>query len=754
MGRPRRRPAVRWAGLGAGRWAGLCAGRWQASAQIGFNYFGRIAAGGGDWSAVEAELEPGVDPETPLFHLLDINAQTMDGADGPALSAVWSWSRAHLREAEVRALAEGWRTALAGLAMHIRQPGAGGHTPSDFPLVELSQAGIERLEAIAPGLDDVLPLSPLQEGLAFHALYDAGAADVYTVQFEAELEGALEADRLRQAARALLERHANLRAGFHHEGLARPVQVIPRAVALPWREVDLSGLAAAEQERRRQDLLAAELAERFVLSRPPLLRLVLLRLAAQRHQLVLTGHHILMDGWSLPVFFSELFALYRGEANRVEVNRGEVNRVEVNRGEANQVEVNRGEANRVEALAPVRPYADYLAWLARQDREGALRTWRDYLAGRDAPTRLVGGEPGPAGQPPQRWQVALPASLTERLQALARQHGVTLNTVFQGLWAVLLGRLTGRDDVVFGVTVAGRPGELPGVEQMLGLFINTLPLRVRLRPGQALAALLAAIQHSQAQLMACQHVGLAEIQRAAGGGELFDTLLVFENYPLDAAALAEPAGGLRMSLRGQDATHYPLSLIVGPGERIQVRLDYDPRRLAPAEAAAIGERLVRLLEAAAAAPQGPVYRLDMLAAPERRAVLEHSNATAHAVAETTLVALLEAQAARTPEALALVFGDQSLSYRDLHARANRLAHHLISLGAGPERLVGVMLERSVELVVTLLATLKSGAAYVPLDPDYPPARLAHMLGDARPAVLVSSQALRARLPQGTAQATR
>ena len=711
--------------------AGLAHG--QASAQIGFNYFGRIAAGGGDWSPMAAELDPGVDPDTPLFHLLDINAQTVDAAGGPQLSAVWSWSRAHLREADVRALAEGWRAALQGLAVHIRQPGAGGHTPSDFPLVELSQAAVEQLEAACPGLGDglrpglgdglrpglrnVLPLSPLQEGLAFHALYDAAAADIYTVQFEAELEGALEADRLRQAAQALLERHPNLAAAFHHEGLARPVQVIPRAVALPWRQLDLSDLAPAEQERRRQDLLAADLAERFVLSRPPLLRLMLLRLTPRRHQLVLTGHHILMDGWSLPVFFSELFALYRGEA-----------------------------------LAPARPYADYLAWLARQDHEGALRTWRDYLAGRDGPTRVAQGEPGPAAQAPQRWQVALPAPLSERLQALARQHGVTLNTVFQGLWAVLLGRLTGRDDVVFGVTVAGRPGELPGVEQMLGLFINTLPLRVRLRPGQALAALLAAIQHSQAQLMACQHVGLAEIQRAAGGGELFDTLLVFENYPLDAAALAEPAGDLRMHLRGQDATHYPLSLIVGPGERIQLRLDYDPRRLAAAETAAIGERLVRLLEAAAAAPQGPVYRLDMLAAPERRAVLEHCNATAHAVAETTLVALLEAQAARTPEAPALVCEDQSLSYRELHARANRLAHHLIGLGAGPERLVGVMLERSVELVVTLLATLKSGAAYVPLDPDYPPARLAHMLGDARPAVLVSSQALRARLPQGMPQA--
>ncbi|HWY25369.1 MAG TPA: condensation domain-containing protein, partial [Nevskia sp.] len=274
-----------------------------AAAQVGFNYFGRIAEDRGAWSAVagdDADLLPPIDPATPLFHLLDINAQTTDGAAGPQLSAVWSWSRAHLPEAEVRALATGWRDALQGLAAHVSQ-GGGGHTPSDFPLLRLTQEQVEQLEAAYPGLRDVLPLSPLQEGLAFHALYDTAAADVYAVQFEAVLEGALAAARLRAAAEALLARHANLRAAMVHEGLRRPVQVIADGVALPWRELDLSGLEAATQEQRRTAALATELAERLVLSRAPLLRLLLLRLAPERHQLVLTCHHILMDGWSMPV---------------------------------------------------------------------------------------------------------------------------------------------------------------------------------------------------------------------------------------------------------------------------------------------------------------------------------------------------------------------------------------------------------------------------------------------------------------------
>ena len=251
-------------------------------------------------------------------------------------------------------------------------------------------------------------------------------------------------------------------------------------------------------------------------------------------------------------------------------------------------------AGDTEALPRVRPYADYLAWLAGQDAGAALAAWREYLADLDGPTRLA-PPAGRDGSPsmPERWQTDLPAELTGRLQGLARQRGLTLNTVVQGLWAVLLGRLTGRDDVVFGVTVAGRPAELAGVERMVGLFINTLPLRVRLEPGEPLAALLAGIQESQSRLLAHQHVGLAEIQRAAGAGELFDTLVVFENYPVDHAALAGPGADLRVAgVEGHDATHYPLSLAVVPGERLHLRLDFDPARFdretAEAIAGAVG----------------------------------------------------------------------------------------------------------------------------------------------------------------------
>ncbi len=396
----------------------------------------------------------------------------------------------------------------------------------------------------------------------------------------------------------------------------------------------------------------------------------------------------------------------------------------------------------------MRPYKDYLSWLRSQDAGAALATWRDYLTELDGPTRLVA--PRDARRSPcvrLRTQTFLPVELTGRLQDLARQRGTTLSTVVQGLWAVLLGRLTGRDDVVFGVTVSGRPAELAGIEGMVGLFINTLPLRVRLEPGVPLMAFLAGIQERQTRLLAHQHMGLAEIQRAAGTGEIFDTLVVFENYPVNGAVSSGLDTGPRLAgVEGHDGTHYPLTLMVVPGDRLHLRLDYDPERFELETAEAIAARMLRLLEAAVHSPDVPLFRLEILAAGERRQLLEQFNATKTSVPEATLPELFEAQVEQTPAAVALIFDDEELTYAELDAQANRLAHHLIGLGVGPEALVGICLERSFEMVVAILGILKAGGGYLPLDPDYPEARLASMLADAAPAAVLSTIASRGRLP--------
>src|SRR5262245_37041322 len=691
-----------------------------AAPQIGFNYLGRFAGPAGtEWArAPEAVgLGGGGDAGMPLAHCIEVNALTLEEAEGAKLTAHWSWAPALVTRGQVQDLAERWFGALEALVRHTEAAGAGGRSPSDLPLVSLSQAEIEGLEREYPQLEDVLPLSPLQEGLLFHALYDARAPDVYTVQLELGLEGALDDEALEAAVAALLARHASLRAGFRHETLSRPVQVILPKVIPRWRRIDLSLLDEGSRAERLACLLAQDRAERFVLGSPPLMRFALIRLTGEEHRLVLTHHHLLMDGWSLPVLVRELLTLY----------------------------AQHGDCG---VLPRVTPYRDYLAWLAGQDRAGAIAAWQEVLAGLEEGTRLAPPDRGRMAVAPERITVALSERLSTALTRQARKQGLTLNTFIQTAWAILLGRMSGRDDVVFGVTVAGRPSEIAGIENMVGLFINTLPLRVKLAATKPLLDLLKEVQDRQSRLIAHQHLGLAEIQQLVGLGELFDTLVVFENYPVERSSLSAAGGGVRLShVSGQDATHYPLSLMVAPGERLQLRLDYRAELFDRSSVEALCARLVRVLEAAVAAPDVAIGRLELLSGEERRRLLLDWNATDHALLPATVAQLFAAQAGKTPDAIAVVFEDARLSYGELEARSNQLAHHLRGLGVGAETVVGLCLERSLEMVVGLLGILKAGGAYLPLDPGYPAERLAFMLGDAGARLLITSSALRDRLRQ-------
>ncbi|WP_433240263.1 amino acid adenylation domain-containing protein [Streptosporangium sp. CA-135522] len=571
-------------------------------------------------------------------------------------------------------------------------------------------------------LEDILPLSPLQQGLFFHALFDEAAPDVYTAQLVLELEGPLDVPALRHATAALLRRHANLRVSFRQRTNGEPVQLVHRRVEVPWREVvtaDPDGVAAEERARR------------FDLAAPPLMRFVLLRLAPDRHRLVFTNHHILLDGWSTPLLAAELLTRYGGAEP---------------------------------ATAP--PYRDYLAWLVRQDRAAAMEAWRRALAGVAGPTLVV---PDLAGRPPVdpgRVRAHLSEDLTGRLTAVLRARSLTLNTAIQGVWALLLALLTGRDDVVFGGTVSGRPPELPGVERMVGLFINTLPVRVRVDPAETLAGLLERVQSEQADLFAHHHLGLAEIQRLAGTGQLFDTMTVLENYPLDTAALnaaeSGPEGGLRLAgASGTDATHYPLALAVVPGRRLSLRLDHRPDVVSRADAIRLLNRLTRLLKAIAADPGRPLARLDLLSDAERGQVLHEWNdateipaaparASSAAGAPTaegtpspstaTIARAFAAQVERTPDAEAVVCGGARLTYAELNGRANRLAHRLIERGVRAETPVAVLLERSADVVVATLAIVKAGGAYVPVHHSHPPERMSWVMADTAAPVLVTDRA--------------
>ncbi|MFM9570789.1 amino acid adenylation domain-containing protein [Streptomyces turgidiscabies] len=605
--------------------------------------------------------------------------------------------------------------ALAAAAGEVVQR----DTEPGAPLITLTEAELTDIQAEVPvTVEEVLPLSPLQEGFWFHSLVDGADLDTYVVQQALDLTGPVDGEALRRAAQRVLDRHAPLRACFRRRPDGRPVQIIAADLELPWREVDLTVHDGPARAPLADAVAAAERAHRFDLADPPLMRCALVRLDGHRSRLLLTFHHIVADGWSLPVLHRELMASY-GDAPA--------------------------------ALPRPAPYSAHLRRLATADREAARAAWRTALAAVEEPTRLVETPTDGTRVEPAQIRLELSEQVTARLAARAREHGVTLGTVVQGAWGLLVGRLTARQDVVFGTTVSGRDAEVEGIESMVGLFINTLPTRFRWDPSDTLADLLGRLQDEQSQLLDHQHLGLAELQRVAGlagAGELFDTLVVFENYPA-ATGLADPAGTLRLTGHEfHDAVHYPLALIVKPGRRLDMRLKHHAQRLDADAVRRIADRLSRILHALAADPGQCVADVELLSAGElldAHPTGEHRN-----VPGTTLAAAFEAQAARSPRATAVVYEGETLTYRELDDRAAELARRLTARGAGPGTVVAVAVPRSAELMVALLGVLKSGAAYLPVDVDYPADRVAHMLADSGAATVVTTSATASRLPAGHA----
>ncbi|MBK1783698.1 non-ribosomal peptide synthetase [Prauserella cavernicola] len=672
--------------------------------QLSFNYLGRIGAGssGGDWTpAPEPGAGDGVPPSLAAAAVLDVNASTVDTPDGPKLTVRWTFPRDVLDTAEVERLADGWFAALGALSDAAASPELARRGPADFPLLAPTEGEAAELHAVVPANAEVWPLTPLQRGLLFHALFDGAEntenaeLDVYTVQLALTLSGGVDAPRLRSAAQDVLDANPALRATFRQLDSGTAVQVIPARMPVAWAEADLTASGDAEAELAA--LLRADRARRFDLEHGPLLRFLLVRLGEHDHRLVLTSHHLVTDGWSNPLLVGELLSRYAG-----------------------------GPAPRR------RPYQDYLAWLSEQDTGAAREAWADGLSGMDGPALLAPPDPTRVPVVPEEAELVLPERATAALTALARRCGVTLSTVLQTAWGLTLGRLTGTSDVVFGTVVSGRPPELTGVESMLGLFVNTVPVRVRAGERGTVADLLTRVHREQAALLEHHHLGLGDIQRATGGTELFDTLLVVENYPVDPAQGRE-AGGLSVGgVTGQDATHYPLSILAatdGPALRLLVKHRPD---LVPAErASAIAASLRGVLEQLAADPDGPVHRVALAAEPER-------GGAEVAVPDTGLAGLFAEQVRLRPDDVALVAGTQRLSYAELDARARALAARLASHGAGAEHLVALLLPRTADYVTAVLAVSMTGAAFLPVDPDYPAERIELMLADARPSLVLTT----------------
>ncbi|MFE0102047.1 non-ribosomal peptide synthase/polyketide synthase [Streptomyces sp. NPDC059009] len=699
--------------------------------QISFNYLGRFSAAdmpdhlrGLGWTQVPDTdtVTADLDADMPVMSTVEFNSMVVDTDEGGRLDAVIGFPTGVLDRAEVQELADLWCEALEGIARHVSAPDAGGFTPSDLPLVRATQQDIEVWERRYPALSDVWPLTALQSGLLFHAMLNDDDFDAYQMQLAFRIEGQVDPDRMRAAGQALLDRYPNLRTAFTYDLRGDLVQIVSENVELPWRHIDVSGLADDARTEAFERLLAEDHAAHFDPAAPPLLRMTLVRMGEDDAQLVLTAHHVLFDGWSFPILMQDILRLY-------------------------------GAHGAATALPRVRGYRDFLAWLDGQDHEASARAWARELDGVEEPTLLLPGAVTDV-ESTGIGQVSTPLSAADAraLVRRAAELGVTVNTLVQGAWAVLLGQLTGRSDVVFGATVSGRPPAVPGVNAMVGMFINTLPVRVQCAPGDSLAELLRGLQQRQGALLDHHHHGLSDIQQSMGLKELFDTLVVFQSYPVDQVALAEAntAGGISFTgIRPMSGTHYPLTLMVGADPHLQVHLQYQPSALERDAVETIAARLASVLGQLVADPQIPVGRVDVLADGERERFAA-LNATSVPVAGASVPELFERQVGVDAGALAVVCEGVEFSYAEVNARANRLARVLVERGVRRGSVVAVSLPRSADLVVGLLAVWKAGGAYLPVDPKYPSHRLGFILGEAAPHVILTDSDTVAVLPENAA----
>jgi amino acid adenylation domain-containing protein len=588
--------------------------------------------------------------------------------------------------------------------------------------------------ALSPNIDAIYPLTPTQKGILFSSLAAPSGSAIYFQQLTWTIRTELDPSLFRESWSQVVHRHDVLRTFFCWEGRSDQLQCVCTRVRVPWKDVDWRGQGSATAEQLK-DYLAADRLQGFALNEAPLFRFHLIRLAADVFQFVFSFHHILLDGWSLPKLITEAQSIYRN--------------------------LKYGSALNLER-APV--YREFVAWHLRQNQKHAEEVWREILRGISTPTTLRVKDATAKGKGvhddsvPQ-W-LRLSEASTTGLRAVAKRHRCTLSTVVQAAWAILLRCYSGEADIVFGVTVAGRSVSLAAVDSMVGLFINTLPARIRLRASDCLGSILRKLTTQQIQREELSYTSLAEVQKYSeipGGTALFDSIVVFENYPVDEG-LKNARDPLAIhNFEFFEQTNYPLTILAIPGEELAIKISYDHARFYTEDMARLSRNLGTLLESIALNPDGRVCDIEVLPRADA-AVLTKVNDTSVSLDVTKpLYRLIEAQTELTPNAVALITlplsgpdgsvirpGSQ-LTYSELNCRANQVARLLLRSGLGLDEPVGIHMERSEDLVVGLLGILKAGGAYAPLDPSYPLERLRLMIEDLRPRVVLTQAYLKSRL---------
>ncbi|HCL0960123.1 TPA: AMP-binding protein, partial [Legionella pneumophila] len=629
--------------------------------------------------------------------------------------------RGHFRRPAMASLLAGYEAVLKRLINERNQAKeAQWLTPSDLLPLRLRQEEIDHLMPV--GVIDAYPLTPMQEGLLYHSLKDEDRGE-YIVRLAFVLNSTVNEALFRQAWHDVVNQYDSLRVSFVWLDVTQSLQRVEEEVTLPWEVLDWR-----DKVNWREDL--AQLFEQegvrgFDLTKAPLMRFYWISLSPQQTLFVFVNHHLLLDGWSSALVLKQVMAVYRQLL----------------------------EQGRAPSLSCPR-YRDYVHWLIQQDREAAKQYWVTLLSDGQAGTALpiqkkCTTETLPL---PKRVDWVLTAEETRQLNHWVKTHGLTINTLIQGAWGLLLHRYTGQEAVVFGQVVSGRAAHLSRIEEQVGLLINTIPLKIEIRGDTKGLDYLHSVQNRLAESQQYAYVSLSEIQRwigLDGRTPLVEHLVVFENYPIDRTE--QSALAIQETIV-KEQTNYSLNLIAAPGDRLSLRIEYDNNGYQEEDMARLMAHVQNLLWALVRRPDSMVRSYWMLSAEERQRLLIDWNKTERAYPQDkTVHGLFEEQVGRTPDNVAVVYEEEQLTYRELNAKANQLAHYLREQSVGPEVLVAIACERSLEMVIGILGILKAGGAYVPLDPSYPKERLEFMLKDTQAPLLLTQKALRKTLPKTKAK---
>ena len=695
------------------------------SAQITFNYLGQFDQSfGADALFHPLDESAGLahDPDAPLPNELSVDSQVYGGE----LVLRWTFSRERHDPHTIGELAEAYLAELHSLIAHCLKDGAGGLTPSDFPLAHLTQPQLDALPVPANAIEDVYPLTPMQEGLLLHTLLEPGTG-LYYMQDRYRINSALDPERFAQAWQAVIARHEALRASFCWNVGEDMLQVIHKPGSTPIEYLDWSNDPEDAQEPRLQALLKAEREGGFDLLNQAPFHLRLIRVGAERYWFMMSNHHILIDAWCRSLLMNDFFDIYMAL----------------------------GEGRDAQLAAPPR-YRDYIAWLQRQNLDAARQWWQQNLQGFERTTPIPSDRPflrehagHSGGMLVGDCYTRLDASDGAQLRELAQAHQLTVNTFAQAAWALVLRRLSGDRDVLFGVTVAGRPVEMPEMQRTVGLFINSIALRVKLPEDQQPCSVrqwLNGLLDSNMQLREYEYLPLVTIQEHSElpkGQPLFDSLFVFENAPVETSVLDRAQSLNATSDSGRTHTNFPLTAVCYPGDELGLHLSYDQRYFDETTVQGMLGEFKRLLLALVQGFHGDMADLPLIGAQEREFLLHGCNQSAHAYPlERSYIELFEEQVGAHPQRIAASCLDQRWTYDELNRRSNGLGHALIAAGVGVDQPVALLAERSLDLLGMIIGSFKAGAGYLPLDPGLPSQRLRSIIDLSRTPLLVCTDACR------------